>query len=183
MHPIRAYAAWTRRQAGTVNCFHFAAAVSAGVLALALLCYVCWDRIWPVLMVAGAVVLACGIAAALIVTALPGGPAALRPARRPAPAPRPVPLCEDCGAAVAVAEVTYANGRRRGTVRTCAPCWTAAEDAATGPLPAWTQDCAPEPAAPGEAPAVPPRDAVPGSDETLRAQAEAVLGGWTRGHP
>jgi hypothetical protein len=135
MKYLHGYAAWTRRQASTANCGH---AVAGGAAAVAIAALALWWFIATYLTVIEQVCCAVlGVTAVAVLTwgILAAGEARHRRWLRAA--------CEDCRTAAAIAQVTYANGTRSGTVRTCGPCWKRAEAAATaadGRSPGWDWD-------------------------------------------
>src|SRR5436190_17735066 len=147
MRIISAYAGWTRRQAGTVNCGHYAvlAAVAAGIAAM-------------LIAQSPAAALAVTAAAVFTLCAAAAGYAAWRLTRRPA-----VPRCHDCGTARAAGVVRFANGVRSDEVPLCSPCSAAARAALrTDHVLPWARPgrwdpCAAQlPAAPDNAAAVDP---------------------------
>jgi len=125
------YADWTRRQASTANCGHLAGAGLAALLFFVLGTAWFIERYQKVIMQV-LTVAAIAAASAAGLALLAGLALAVRAglrwrARRQAAARlAAAPLCEDCGARPAQAEVTYADGVRSGTVRTCLDCWQAA---------------------------------------------------------
>lgn len=135
----RRYAAFARRQAGTVNCGEGAAiagAVAVVVIIWAAVAFVI--RYHVVIEQAGAAVAGTVLTAAIAWAVLAlrrrascrvpaAHPARAVPAGRPAPARVP-PCVRGCGRPAA-GEVTWSNGVRSGTELLCAPCWTATETA------------------------------------------------------
>ena len=169
--PWRGYAAWCRRQASTTNCGPGPAAaglVALGVIALGTVLLI--ERYLQV--IEHTVLAALGVTAVAVLTyiVLAAGEARARRWRRT--------RCEDCAAAKAIAVVTYANGPRGDTVRTCGPCWKAAERAATataGTGSTWDWDRS----GPGlpritEVPPVLVREGIPG----LSAPAPDLAASW-----
>jgi hypothetical protein len=155
--PAGRYAAWTRRQAGTVNCAHYAIAPAVAVV---LLVYAVIRYHRDIAEALGVAVLAViGIACFCAAASLAWGAVCALSWRRHRTRVRPLisddeaasctldalltpPCARACGRR-AEAEVTWADGVRSGTELLCLPCWGETEAADRQAVPAAPDNAAP----------------------------------------